>query len=35
MAIKNASMTVIAKSPLKLLCLGAINLDDKIRNTFA
>ncbi len=35
MAIKNASMTVIAKSPLKLLCLGAINLDDKIRAIFS
>ncbi|WP_337860997.1 2,3-diphosphoglycerate-dependent phosphoglycerate mutase [Ferroplasma sp.] len=35
MAIKNASMTVIGKEPLKLLCLGAINLDDKIKSIFS
>ena len=35
MAIKNGSMTVIARSPLKLLSLGAINLDDKIKSIFS
>lgn len=35
MAIKNASMTVIARSPLKVLSLGAINLDDKIKSIFS
>jgi probable phosphoglycerate mutase len=35
MALKNASMTVIAKEPLRVLCLGAINLDDKIRSIFS
>jgi probable phosphoglycerate mutase len=34
-AIKNASMTVIGKEPLRLLCLGAINLDDKIKSIFS
>ena len=34
MAIKNASMTVVGKEPMKLLCLGAINLDEKIKSVF-
>ncbi|MCL4454015.1 2,3-diphosphoglycerate-dependent phosphoglycerate mutase [Ferroplasma sp.] len=35
MAIKNASMTVIGREPPRVLCLGAINLDDKIRSIFS
>ncbi len=34
MAIKNASMTVIGKEPPRVLCLGAINLDNKIKTIF-
>jgi probable phosphoglycerate mutase len=35
MAIKNASMTVIGKEPIKVLSLGAINLDEKIKSVFS
>ena len=35
MAIKNASMTVVGEEPMKLLCLGAINLDEKIKSVFS